>query len=81
MVKDPHEQASKYYQQILDLLEEINQLYADADEVEEGEDDALNDRDIVDMMIEEAIERGLDEESVEKVFKAISSLAKKAREG
>lgn len=81
MAKNPHEQAEKMYQQILDLLEEISLLYAEADAVEEGEEDALNDRDIVDMMIEEAIERGLDEESVEKVFKAISSLARKAREG
>ncbi|HVW66626.1 MAG TPA: hypothetical protein VHA78_02750 [Candidatus Peribacteraceae bacterium] len=79
MAKNPHEQAEKMYQQILDLLEEISLLYADAGD--EGEEDELNDRDIVDMMIEEAIERGMDDESVEKVFKAISSLARKAREG
>jgi hypothetical protein len=32
------------------------------------------------MMVEDGTERGMDEESVEKVFKAISGLAKKAQD-
>ncbi len=80
MAKNPHEQAEKFYLQILDSLEGITLLYAETAEAEEGEDDALDDSDIVDMMIEEAIERGMDEQSVNLVFKAISALARKARE-
>lgn len=82
MTSSAHDQAEKIYKQILDELEAIWLLYADADdeaEKEEGDEESDN-RDIVDMLVEEATERGMDEESVEKVFKAISLLAKKAGE-
>jgi DNA-binding transcriptional regulator YhcF (GntR family) len=83
MAPNDHDKAEKIYKQILDQLEEIWLLYADADEDEEKEEDPsenVSDRDIVDAMIEEGAERGLDEESVEKVFKAISALATKAQD-
>ena len=83
MAPNDHEKAEKIYKQILDSLEEIWLLYADADDEEEKEEDGgdnVSDRDIVDAMIEEATERGIDEESVEKVFKAISALATKAQD-
>ena len=83
MAPNDHEKAEKIYKQILDSLEEIWLLYADADDEEEKEEDGgdnVSDRDIVDAMIEEATERGIDEESVEKVFKAISLLATKAQD-
>ena len=83
MAPNDHDKAEKIYKQILDSLEEIWLLYADADDEEEKEEDGgdnVSDRDIVDAMIEEATERGIDEESVEKVFKAISLLATKAQD-
>ena len=83
MAPNDHDKAEKIYKQILDSLEEIWLLYADADDEEEKEEDGgdnVSDRDIVDAMIEEATERGIDEESVEKVFKAISALATKAQD-
>jgi DNA-binding transcriptional regulator YhcF (GntR family) len=81
-VIDSHDQAEKIYKQILDQLEEIWLLYADAEEEEENPDEGTdeNDRDIVEAMVEDGTERGMDEESVEKVFKAISGLAKKAQD-
>ena len=83
MAPNDHDKAEKIYKQILDSLEEIWLLYADADDEEEKEEDGgdnVSDRDIVDAMIEEATERGIDEESVEKVVKAISALATKAQD-
>jgi chorismate mutase len=82
MAKDPHAEAEKLYQQILDALEEMTHVYMDAGAAETEDDEGgIEDDDIVDMMIEEAAERGLDEESVNRVFKAVAMLAKKAQEG
>lgn len=81
MSPSAHDQAEKIYQQILDQLEALWLLYADADDNEEEEDDEqVDNRDIADAMVEEAAERGMDEESVERVFKSIAALAKKAEE-
>lgn len=78
----PHDQSEKIYRQILEQLEELWLLYADTDDEEEGGEDAPeeSDRDIVDAMVEDGTERGIDEESLEKVFKAVSALAKKAQD-
>ena len=83
MVKDPHAAAEKIYGQMIDLLEELATIYGDAagDEEEDPDEFAAADRDIVDGLIEEGVERGMDEESVERVFKSIAAFAKKAREG
>ena len=79
MPKDPQEQAEKLYEQMLDLLEQIGHFYAnvDGDDAEEPFDD----QDVLDMMAEEAAERGLDEESIRRVFAAIAALGRKSREG
>ncbi|UPA22833.1 hypothetical protein K8942_01310 [Candidatus Peribacteria bacterium] len=78
----PHDQSEKIYRLILDQLEELWLLYADTDDEEEAGEDAPeeSDRDIVDAMVEDGTERGIDEESLEKVFKAVSALAKKAQD-
>lgn len=78
----PHDQSEKIYRQILDQLEELWLLYADSEDEEENPDEGTdeNDRDIVDAMVEDGTERGIDEESLEKVFKAVSALAKKAQD-
>ena len=82
MVKDPHPQATKMYRQILDILEELALLSTDATEEEEVDDSEPQvDTDIVDAMVEEAAERGLDEESAERVFKSIAALVGKSQEG
>lgn len=82
MGKDLHQETIKHYAQILDALEELTLLYADADEDEEKEEDAEEtEQDLVDGMIEAATERGMDEESVEKIFRAVAVLTKKAKEG
>ncbi len=78
----PHDQSEKIYRQILDQLEELWLIYADTDDAEENPDEGTdeNDRDIVDAMVEDGTERGIDEESLEKVYKAITALAKKAQD-
>lgn len=81
-VTSPHDQSEKIYRQILDQLEELWLIYADTDDAEENPDEGTdeNDRDIVDAMVEDGTERGIDEESLEKVYKAITALAKKAQD-
>lgn len=82
MVKDPNAQAEKMYQQLLELLEEMSSIYADAGEGEEDEDDgvAVDIDDVIDGLVEEGVERGLDEETTERVFKAVKAFAEKAAE-
>lgn len=84
MPKDPHAQADKIYHGILDLLEELAAVYADAaggDDVKDDEDETLDVDDVIDAVVEEAAERGLDEETADRAFKAIAALAKKTAEG
>ncbi len=82
MGKDPHAQASKLYLQILDLIEEAGAAYAQTGEDEEDDDEALkmSEEDMIDAVVEEAGERGLEEDVVERLFKAIDALAHKAAE-
>lgn len=82
MVKDPNAQAEKLYQQLLELLEEMSALYADAKEEEEEDDEgvAVDIDDVIDGLVEEGAERGLDEETTERVFKAVKAFAEKAAE-
>lgn len=83
MGKDPHAQAEKLYLQILELIEETTAIYADAanDEEEDDEHKAMTEEDLIDSIVAEAGERGLDEDHVERVFKAIDALARKSAEG
>ena len=81
MGKEPRAQAEKIYQEILDLLEELASAYVDArDNTEESEEEDVDEGDLVDLMVEEGAERGLDEEQVERVFKAVTTFARKAGE-
>ncbi len=82
MVKDPDIQAEKLYRQMLDLLEELAAIYTDASEEEEEDDDSapVDIDDVIDGLVEEAVERGLDEEAAERVLKAAVSFAKKSAE-
>lgn len=73
----------KIYREILEQLEELKDLYADAAaEEEEGADDDEKEtqQDVLDAIVEEAAERGLDEEDITRVFKAIAIISKKALE-
>lgn len=83
MVRDPHAKADKLYRQILELLEEMTAMYADATEDEAEEDDVepMKEEDMIDAIVGEAVERGLDEELTERAFKNIAALVKKSAEG
>lgn len=83
MAKDPHVQAEKVYREMLNLLETLSAIYSDADDAQE-DDDERDDReieDVIDAVVEEAADRGIDEETAERVFKSIAAFAKKASEG
>ncbi len=81
MTNEPNAQAEKIFREILDLLEELATAFTDArDNEEDLQEDETIDVDPVDLIVEEAAERGLDEEQVERVFKSIMSLARKASE-
>lgn len=82
MGKDPHAEASKLYLQILDLIEEAGNAYAQTGQEEEEDDEVqkMSEDDMIDAIVEEAGERGLEEDVVERLFKAIDALAHKAAE-
>lgn len=67
---------------MLDLLEELAAVYTEADDSEEDDDDVVkvDIDDVIDGLVEEAVERGLDEEAAERVLKAAVSFAKKSAE-
>lgn len=83
MPPDLHTPTLKIYRAILEQLEELKDLYTDAaadDEDGADDDDREVQQDVLDVIIEEAAERGLDEEDVARVFKAVSIISKKAQE-
>jgi type I site-specific restriction-modification system R (restriction) subunit len=83
MTSDLHAATLKIYREILEQLEEIKDLYTDsASEREEleADDEREAQQDVVDTIIEEAAERGLDEEDTARVFKAVAIISKKAME-
>lgn len=82
MIKGMQPQAEKLYRQILDTLEELQLMTAEEEEnaePEEGEEEGVQ-GDVVEELTEEAGDRGLDEESVERVLKAVAAFEKKARD-
>lgn len=83
MPKPPHAQAQKIYRELLELFEELTSIYVEADDSvkEEDEEEVMDEDDLIDLIVEEAAERGLDEELTEKVLKNILTLAKKSAEG
>lgn len=73
MAQSPHQQAEAAYEQILNAIEELALMAAEADE-----DDDVDYGEIIHHLAEEAGERGLDEEGVNRILKAIYVLTKKA---
>lgn len=61
--------------QVLDVLEELSLYYQDADDAS-----AEADRETLMALAEEAAERGLDEDQVEKILRTIVHAAKEAGE-
>lgn len=83
MSPDLHAPTLKIYREILTQLEELKDLYADAaaeDEAGVDDDERETQQDVLDAIIEDATERGMDEEDVARVFKAVAIIAKKAQE-
>lgn len=82
MTSDLHAATLKIYREILEQLEELKDVYLDAagDEEKEADDEREAQQDVLDAIIEEAAERGLDEEDTARVFKAVAMISKKAME-
>lgn len=79
---DLHAPTLKIYREILEQLEELKDLYADAADSDAGEadDEAEAQQDVLDAIVEEAAERGIEEDDSLRIYKAIGLLAKKAQE-
>lgn len=82
MTSDLHAATLKIYREILEQLEELKDLYTDASDGDDAEadDEREAQQDVLDAIIEEAAERGLDEEDTARVFKAVAIISKKAQE-
>lgn len=82
MTSDTHAATLKIYREILDQLEGLKDLHVDAaaDDDAEADDEREVQQDVLDAILEEAAERGLDEEDTARVFKAVAIIAKKAME-
>lgn len=79
--KDPHALADKLYRDILDMVEELVAVYADAENSEDDDGEGFNLEEVLDGVVEEAAERGLDEQASSRVFNMIDALAKKSVRG
>ncbi len=83
MPTDLHAPTLKIYREILDQLEELKDLHAeaaDADSLGDDDEEREAQQDVMDAILEEAAERGLDEEDMARVFKAVGIIVKKAQE-
>ncbi len=83
MPTDLHAPTLKIYREILEQLEELKDLYTDAGTEEEGgmdDDEKEAQQDVLDAIVEEAAERGIEEDDSIRIYKAIGLLAKKAQE-
>jgi DNA-binding transcriptional regulator GbsR (MarR family) len=83
MAHDLHAPTLKIYREILEQLEELKDLYADSSDNEndrEVDDEAEAQQDVLDAIVEEAAERGIEEDDALRIYKAIGLLAKKAQE-
>ena len=74
VVNPVSERPETLLRQVLDVLEELSLYYQDAD------GDSVDDRDTLMALAEEAAERGLDEDQVEKILRSIVHIAKEAGE-
>lgn len=80
MAKNPQLQAEKIYQQILDLLEELAAVYVQAGAEEDEDRDGPSETEVIETLVEEAAERGLNEQQVDRILKMISTCAHTAAE-
>lgn len=80
MAKDPQAQAQNIYHSILDLLEELVAVYTEMEASEDEDDVADQMQEAIDGVVQEAGERGLDEPTAERLFKAIATFAHKSAE-
>ncbi len=80
MAKDPQAQAQSIYHEILDRLEELVAAYADMTSDDDEGDVVEQMQDVIDGVVQEAGERGLDETTAERLFKAIAAFAQKSAE-
>jgi hypothetical protein len=80
MAKDPHAQAQNIYHEILDRLEELVAVYADMTSDDDEGDIAEQMEDVLDGVVQEASERGLDERTADRLFNAIAVFAQKSAE-
>lgn len=78
MAKDPQAQAESILQQMLDLLEELTALHTVAADDEEDSEHELEMDELIDGLVEEASARGLDEDAVGRIFRAMNAYAKKS---
>ena len=76
LLKSSHEQTAKLYQQLLNILEEM-MIQAS---MQEPDEDGADESGLIQSLVEDAEERGLDEEAVEKIMKIAANIRKKARE-
>lgn len=80
---DLHAPTMKIYREILEQLEELKDLYTDSGAEGEGgpdDDEKEAQQDVLDAIVEEAAERGIEEDDSIRIYKAIGLLAKKAQE-
>ncbi len=83
MPKPTHSQAEAIYKQILEQLEELWMIGTDTSDSDAEEDESAEpgtELDVVDAMVEEGTERGMDEEALEKVLKAVYAFSQKSQE-
>jgi hypothetical protein len=80
MAKDPHAQAQNIYHEILDRLEELVAVYTDMTSDDDEGDIADQMREVIEGVVQEAGERGLDETTADRLFKAIATFAQKSSE-
>lgn len=80
MAKDPRAQAENIYHDLLDRLEELVAVYADMSSDDDEGDVAEQMEDIIDEVVQEAGERGLDENGAGRLFHAIAAYVQKASE-
>ena len=76
VLKSSDEQTTKMYQQLLNLIEEMVIQAGEQD----GDADELDESGLIQSLVEEAEERGLPDEYVEKILKIVSFMRRKARE-
>ncbi len=77
-----HVRTEKVFREMVDLLEELMSVYADADtdKEQEEEEGGIGVDELIDVMVEEAEDRGLEGELTERFLKAAVTAAKKSAE-